>query len=177
LAAYGAAQCGVNYIKAGLHAIASFEEGLEVMNGIVRAANMVDDSITVVASGYADFRRFNGLSYRTVVDVAKQSGARVAMLDTYYKDGSGLLDVMTEDELSEFCQYGHELGLLVALAGSINTSNLSAIHRIAPDIIGVRGAACAKHQRQNTIDRDLLEAFLVQVRVTSPSKVFSSITN
>lgn len=169
LAAYGAAQCGVTYIKAGLHTIASFQEGLEVMQGIVRAAHMVDGSISVVASGYADFRRFNGLPFRTVVDVAKRSGASVVMLDTYYKDGATLFDVMTVDELKEFCRYAHELGLLAALAGSINASHLANIHAIAPDIVGVRGAVCAGNERQNTINSDLLTTFLRNVRVATPS--------
>ena len=33
LAAYGAAQCGVNYIKAGLHGLNTYTQALEMMEG------------------------------------------------------------------------------------------------------------------------------------------------
>lgn len=171
LASYGAAQCGVSYIKAGLHGVSTFEQALEMMQAIIKAAHMVNNSIIMVASGYADFRKFNGVHYKTVVDVAKQSGAQVAMLDTFYKDGSTLFDVMSMAELKEFTNYAHQKGLKVALAGSINGSHQKNIYTIAPDIIGVRGAVCSNQDRGKTIDRELLLEFLKAVhsqRVTKP---------
>ena len=67
------------------------------------------------------------------------------------------------EELFEFTNYAHQLGLKVALAGSINASHLPAIYKIAPDIIGVRGVVCSDHDRGKTIDRKLLITFLESV--------------
>ncbi len=170
LASYGAAQCGVNYIKAGLHGVTTFEEGLEVMQAVIKAAHMVNESITMVASGYADFKKFNGLSYKTIVDIAHQSGATVVMLDTFYKDGSNLFDAMSFDEIMEFKQYARDLGLKVALAGSINASHMEKLQAIAPDIIGVRGAVCLKNDRSGKIDYGMLKEFLESIRSFSRSK-------
>lgn len=171
LASYGAAQCGVAYIKAGLHGATTYDEGLDMMRAVVKAARMADPSITMVASGYADFRKFNGLSFSTLVDVARESGSDVAMLDTFYKNGSTLFDEMTFDELEKFTKYAHQSGLKVALAGSINASHLKSLQLIGPDIIGVRGAVCSKNNRKSTISKESLDKFLIQARsVITPEK-------
>lgn len=160
LAAYGLAHCGVSYIKAGLHGVTSKEQGLDMMKKIVDAAHMVNPTITMVASGYADFRKFNGLHFMTIVDIAKESGSSIAMLDTYNKDGDSLFDVMSIAELKEFTSYAHELKLQVALAGSITPKNLESALEVNPDIIGVRGAVCGRNNRKNMIDQTLLKEFL-----------------
>lgn len=167
LAAYGAANCGVTYIKAGLHGVRSLQEAIEMMQAIVHAAHMIDEKITIVASGYADYRKFDGLPYHFVVDAAKQSGSQVAMLDTYYKDGSTLFDAMTYSELNEFTHHAHQLGLQVALAGSITAAHLPDLLTISPDIIGVRGVVCEDQDRKKEIKKDLLDQFLKRIKSTS----------
>ena len=127
LAAYGVALCGVDYVKAGLHGSKSYQDALDMMNTIVRAVRSVNDSILVVASGYADFRRFGGVSYQDVVAAASDSQSDVVMLDTAIKDGKTLLDNMSFDEIQEFVDTGHEAGLLVALAGSIKEADIEAL--------------------------------------------------
>lgn len=164
LAAYGAAQCGVSYIKAGLHGATTVKEATEMMHAIVRAAHLVDDQITVVASGYADYRKFNGLPFHEVAEVARQSGAQVAMLDTFYKDGSTLLDVMSFEELKFFTDHAHSLNLQVAVAGSINASHMKDLLLIQPDIIGVRGVVCEDQNRKKEIKKELLLKFLMEIR-------------
>src|SRR5207253_2417416 len=82
LAAYGAAQCGVTYIKAGLHGLNTYEQACDVMEAVRLAVRMVSEKIDVVAAGYADYRQFNGLSTHDLVRAARgtrgfaQIGAR-----------------------------------------------------------------------------------------------------
>jgi uncharacterized protein (UPF0264 family) len=167
LASYGAANCGVTYIKAGLHGVQSISEAVDMMQAIVQAAHMVNKKITVVASGYADYRRFGGIPYKAIADAARQSGAQVAMLDTFYKDGSTLFDAMSYEEVKDFTRYAHQLGLKVALAGSINTTHVADLLAISPDIIGVRGVVCEGQDRKKEIKKDLLAQFLQRIKTAT----------
>jgi uncharacterized protein (UPF0264 family) len=160
LAAYGAANCGVNYIKAGLYGLSTYEEAYEMMVGIVRAVRMVSDHITVVACGYADFRRFRGLPYKDLVQAAKDAGADVAMLDTAIKDGKTLFDALSTEEIQEFVESSKREELLSALAGSIKKDHIPMLAKIAPDIIGVRGAVCDSNDRSKGITEERLQEFL-----------------
>lgn len=160
LAAYGLALCGARYIKAGLHGVKDYHKGLHLMESIVKAVRMVSSGIFMVASGYADFRRFGGLPYTDLVKVAADSDSDVVMVDTAIKDGQTLFDAMTMDEIAEFIHLGHAAGLTVALAGSIKIEHLPTLTQLNPDIIGIRGAICTTSDRSSTIDATKLKDFL-----------------
>ena len=49
--------------------------------------------------------------------------------------------------MKEFVDKAHNYNLLAALAGSLDTIDIPRIHRLGADIIGVRGAVCAKKDR------------------------------
>lgn len=168
LAAYGAALCGVDYVKAGLHDSKCYQDALDMMNTIVKAVRLVSDRILVVASGYADFRRFGGVSYQDVVAAARDSNSNVVMLDTAIKDGMTLLDNMNFDEIQEFVDTAHEAGLLVALAGSIKEADIEALAHIGPDIVGVRGAVCDSGNRKQGITLERVTAFMNYAREIAP---------
>ena len=160
LAAYGVASCGVDYVKAGLHGSRSYQDALDMMNAIVRAVRMVSNDILVVASGYADFRRFDGVSPQDVVAAARDSESDLVMLDTAMKDGKTLLDNMSVEEIREFVAAGHAAGLLVALAGSIKESDIEVLADIGADIVGVRGAVCDSNDRTRGITLERVTAFM-----------------
>ena len=160
LAAFGVAKCGVNYVKAGLHGSRTYEDALEMMQHIHRAVRLVGDDILVVASGYADYRRFGGVSYEDVVAAARDSNCDVVMLDTAIKDGKTLLDAMTMDEIQDFIESGHEAGLLVALAGSVTQADIGSLAELGPDIIGVRGAVCDSNDRTRGITLERVQSFM-----------------
>lgn len=169
LAAYGTALLGVNYIKAGLHGVNTYDRALDLMDSIVRAIRMKDAPIKAVAAGYADYRRFDGLSYQDVIRVAKDSGSDLAMLDTSIKDGKTLFDAMTEDEIREFVAMARENDLEVALAGSIKSHHMELLSDIDPDIVGIRGAVCPAGDRTQGITEDGVRAFMESVRARGPS--------
>jgi len=159
LAAYGAAHCGVNYIKAGLHGLNSYAQGLEMMVAIRRAVRMVSDNIQVVAAGYADYRRFDGLNTRDLVHAAKEARCDVVMVDTAIKDGNTLFEVLTLDEINDFVNMAKKAELLVALAGSLKAEHAEELLNFQPDIIGVRGAVCAGPDRHSKISVDKTRSF------------------
>ncbi|OMI91438.1 hypothetical protein BSZ07_00710 [Streptomyces sp. M1013] len=141
-AALGAVVSGATYIKVGLYGCTTPAQGVEVMQGVVRAVKDYRPDAFVVASGYADAHRIGCVNPLALPDIALRSGADAAMLDTAIKDGTGLFDHVPVEVCAEFVRRAHEAGLLAALAGSVKTGDLGALTRIGTDIVGVRGAVC-----------------------------------
>ena len=167
LAALGAASCGVDYIKAGLHGVKNYVQAFHMMESVVQAIRMVSDKILTVASGYADFRRFDGVHYREVIKAAKNAGADGVMVDTAIKDGKNIMDAMSVDEIAEFIGLAKEADLFAALAGSIGMQHLDVLAQLDPDIIGVRGAVCDRGQRKKGIVRERVMEFMQYVEEIS----------
>jgi len=150
LAAYGCAMTGAGYIKAGLYGTKTYQEAFEVMNAVREAVHMANPNATVVAAGYADWRRFGGLNTDDLVKAARDARCDLVMVDTAIKDGKNLFDNMSVDELKDFVKKGHDAGMRVALAGSIKTEHAQLLHEIGPDVIGVRGAVCVDSSNRRT---------------------------
>ncbi len=150
LAAYGVAQTGVTYVKAGLHGMNTYQQAYEMMDAIRNAVRMVSDTADVVASGYADWRRFGGLSTTDLVKAARDTKCDLVMVDTAIKDGKTLFDNMSIEELKDFVGQAKEAGLGVALAGSIKFHHAEMLFDINPDLIGVRGAVCEDSSNRHT---------------------------
>jgi uncharacterized protein (UPF0264 family) len=163
-AAYGVANCGADYIKAGLHGLNTYEQALDMMVAIRRAVRMVSKTAWVVASGYADYRRFDGLKTWDLVRAAKAAGCDVVMVDTAIKDGKTLFDVLSLAEIEDFVGMAKEAGLLVALAGSLKLAHMDRLLKIQPHIIGVRGAVCEGPDRHSNISLAKTKAFMHLVR-------------
>jgi hypothetical protein len=165
LAAYGAASCGADYIKAGLFGIKNYGEALHLMTSIVNSVKMVNMNAIVVAAGYADYNRFGGGSPEILTKAAKNSGADVVMVDTAIKDGKTLFDAMNCDEIRSFINLAHDNGLQVALAGSIKSIHLELLSRLNPDIIGIRGAVCENEDRTTKLSEIKIKEFMTHTIV------------
>lgn len=156
LAALGAAHSGADYVKAGLLGVKTSEEAEEMLAGIVRAVKDYDGRKKVVAAAYSDYARAGSIPPLELPPAAARAGADVIMVDTAKKDGRSTFEFMSPDELRGFVNAGHDLGMEVALAGTIGFSNLVMLRDIAPDIIGVRGAVCGG-DRTSSVRQDLVE--------------------
>ena len=159
LAALGAAVSGADIIKVGLKGPKNIKDGIKLMKAVVKAAKTCKGEILVVAAGYGDFTRIdNGLDFLSIPIIAAESGADIAMLDTYIKDKKGLFDFLTVNQLIEFKEKSNQLGLKIALAGNLNKDVLSNIRKINPDIIGVRSMVCDGYDRnKGNIRLDFIE--------------------
>jgi hypothetical protein len=75
-------------------------------------------------------------------------------VDTWSKDGRGLLEHLPIERLSALSAGTRAAGLLFAVAGSLDPGTIS---RIAPmaDVLGVRGAAC-RGGRSGTVTAELV---------------------
>lgn len=158
LAALGCAVSGSDYIKVGLYGTHNYNQAKEVMDAVVKSVKEYDNSITVVACGYADYYNINSLSSQEIIEVARDSNCDVAMLDTYNKNGNTLTDYQSTDELMSFVDKAHDYDLKVALAGSVNQDHINLLKQLGCDIMGVRGCVCSGGDRNTGhIDSQLVK--------------------
>jgi len=161
LAAWAVAGFGLDYVKGGLYASTTFEQAVEMMQVIQKAVKGANPKSRAVAAGFADWRRFNGLSTTDLVRAASAAAVDVVLIDTAIKDGSNLFDNMSVDELQEFVGLCREAGIMCALAGSIKEKHLDTLARVGPDLTGVRGALCSdQSDRRSVIDPVRTRAFI-----------------
>ena len=108
----------------------------------------------VVAGAYADAQRVAPapLAPELLPRVARAAGVKVCLLDTAIKDGRGLLDWLSPDELTSFVDDARAGGLEVALAGALRAEDLPVAPTTGADIVGVRSAACAGGRRTGSLD-------------------------
>lgn len=169
LAAYGAACCGVDYVKCGLHGAKNYGEAFNMMKAVAKAIRCVSNAITVVAAGYADYRRFGGLRLSDLVCAAADTKCNVVMIDTAIKDGKTLFDVLSFEEICDFVSLGHAAGMEVALAGSVKFEHAELVATSGADIVGVRGAVCEGKDRSTSISARKTREFCEHIRKCSRS--------
>ena len=148
LAALGAAVSGVDYVKVGLFGVKTSEEATTLMTEVVRAVKEYDCGLKTIASGYADFRYVGCVSPMELPMVAHNAGADGVLVDVKIKNGKdNLFSFLTDEQLGDFVTQAHDYNLLAALAGSLDKQDIQRVHSLGADIIGVRGAVCAKKDR------------------------------
>ena len=150
LAALGAAVAGADIIKIGLKGPTTENECIFLMSKVVKAVKDYNKNIKVVTAGYADkIRMDSSPDFLSLPVIAAKSGADIVMLDTYVKDGKGLFDFLTIEQLKLFRDKAKDFNLEVALAGNLRKNSLPKIKEILPDIIGVRSMVCEGYDRNN----------------------------
>ena len=98
-----------------------------------------------VTVAYADHAGANAPPPDELLETETTDGTgagRIFLLDTFTKDGRGLLDRLTEEEVTRLCGAAHAVGFAVALAGSLRLGDIPRAVRCGADVIAVRGAAC-----------------------------------
>lgn len=96
----------------------------------------------VIAVEYADWepRLFSPTQVR---EAASAAGATGILVDTATKDGRTLFAWWSEGALRAWIDGTHASGLSVAVAGSLGAGELARVAGFGPEVVGVRGAACA----------------------------------
>ena len=165
LAALGAAMLGVDYVKVGLYGFKTSEEAVYLLRNVVEAAKSYNPKIKVAATGYADAQRIDALDPMQIPEISHKAHADVAMLDTAVKDGKTLLSFLRPEELREFADSSHHLGLKVAFAGSLRKEDLPEICSLGTDIVGLRGAACTNSDRvKGKMKRELVRELMETIK-------------
>ena len=148
MAAYAAGALNATSVKVGF-CEADFNAAVEVLQESRRALEGFDAKL--IGSLFADNPLYNGLDPHLMVQLAKDGQCDGLLIDTLTKDGRNLFDFLPEAELREMVFQGKQLGLSTALSGHLRLENLDELARINPDIVGVRGAACSRGERDRTV--------------------------
>lgn len=145
LAAYAVASLGADYAKAGLFGIRDGGEASEMARELCRAVE--GTSCRIILAGYAEYASIGSVSPFLLPKVAEEAGAAGVMIDTARKDGKGLFQHLTEEEVKTFVDGAHDLGLLAALAGSLQMDGARKATALGADIVGVRSLVCTGGDR------------------------------
>ena len=145
MAVYGAGALGATSVKVGF-VQSTFDSALRILRESRRALEGFDTKL--IAATFADSHLYSGIDPKLVVRLAKESQSDGMLIDTLVKDGRNLFDFLGEPELKELVVEGKEGGLSTALSGALKVANLDTLVRINPDIVGVRGAVCARGDRE-----------------------------
>jgi uncharacterized protein (UPF0264 family) len=155
LAAYGAASLEVDYITASMFKVKTKEEVRVMTEKLLRTLEEFDTGLIV--AGYADFHRCGSISPFEFLQSVE--GAEYIMIDTAIKDGKSLLDFVALDELTEFKEKAHDLGVKLILAGSIRYPQLHKVKKVGADVLGFRGIVC----ENGTVKKSLVERLVREI--------------
>jgi len=155
LAAFGAASCGVGYVKVGLCGPRDERQAEALLRAVVLAVRDARPETLVMAAGYADAAQTGGVLPASMPGVAARCGADGCMLDTLIKGpGRSLFNVLDRGQVEGFVGECRERGLASALAGSLGFGDMPLLRSIGPDIVGVRSAICGGDRAGGAVDAD-----------------------
>jgi uncharacterized protein (UPF0264 family) len=118
------------------------------MTEVVKAVKEYNSGLKTIASGYADFRYVGCVNPLELPEVAHKAEADGVLVDVKIKNGkSKLFNFLDDEKLKAFVKKAHDYNLLAALAGSLDKQDIQRVYNLGADIIGVRGAVCAKNDR------------------------------
>ena len=148
LAALGAARSGASYVKVGLFGTKNKNEAIDVMKAVTKTITEFKLPVEVVAAGYAEGKEIGCLNPLLIPEIAYESKANFAMIDTYSKkNGKSIFEILDYDDLTHFTKTARKWNLGVALGGSITLKHIPTLKRLKPDIVGIRGAVCDNQDR------------------------------
>jgi len=147
LAALGAAASGADYVKAGLYGLKTIDEAVYLMREVSKAVKGYKASVKVIAAGYADSQKIASLNPLTLPEVARKSDSGGVMIDTKLKHGGKSFAYIPQQKLAKFVIESHDYGLLAAIAGSLDRNDISTVHQLGFDVVGVRKAVCQDSDR------------------------------
>lgn len=130
---------GIRYAKVGCSGL-ELRRGLQLWSAWKSA---LPAHLNTVVVGYADHLLAGSPRPEDVLELATGWGASGFLLDTFAKKSSHLFDFFSPTRLESLIDNARRHCMTVAIAGSLGIRDLPRALDANPDIIGVRGAACA----------------------------------
>jgi uncharacterized protein (UPF0264 family) len=160
---------GIDYVKLGAAGIDTPARWIEAWQNVQRRLETTaQQDVRWVAVAYADWRIAHSLEPSRLLDVARSVCCDALLIDTFDKGSGNLLELMELAELRRLSESVHQAGLMIALAGGLRRAQFPDLVTVRPDIVGVRGSACAGGLRTapvsakavRALKRDLLTSFV-----------------
>jgi (5-formylfuran-3-yl)methyl phosphate synthase len=130
------------FLKLGFAGVTSPEPVFRLLATAVQMGTQQPSAPLIIAVAYADAQRAGAMSPELITRSAHRAGAAGVLIDTYLKDGKGLLEWLSPAALGIWVSDVRRAGLLSAVAGALGPDDLDRVRAAAPDVIGFRGAAC-----------------------------------
>jgi len=154
------------YVKLGFAGERSEAVVTSLVAAALEAATAMPARPIVVAVAYADHVSAGAPVPEVLLRAAMTAGARAFLLDTCGKDGGGLLEWIALERLRALSACARSAGLLLAIAGSLDSAALDRVVGMA-DVVGVRGAAC-RGGREGSVDAVLVRRLRERLGVGLP---------
>jgi hypothetical protein len=136
---------GISYVKVGSAELKSTEQWIEAWQLVQgRIEYAPQHNLRWVAVAYADWQIARSLEPARLLDAVVGLPCDALLIDTFDKSAGNLLSHIDTQQLRRLRNSAHRAGLKFAVAGGIRSTQFSElVEVVAPDILGVRGAACA----------------------------------
>jgi uncharacterized protein (UPF0264 family) len=169
MAAWAAGRMNATSVKVGFRQ-ADYKKAVEVLVASKEALEGTDTKL--IGSLFADNVLYDGgLDPHLMPQLARDSQCDGWLIDTLTKDGRNLFDFVPEPELKQMVLEGKSDGMSTALSGHLKMSDLDELARVNPDIVGVRGAVCAKGERDEGVYWESVAEFKRQVDLRKSGEV------
>lgn len=151
---------GLSFAKVGLAGCGDVDDWVERWR---KCLARLPEGVAAVAVAYADATIARAPSPEAVLENATSLGCRAFLFDTFRKDGSTLLDHITQERLNRLVTRGQSLGMTVVLGGSLTAAHVPLIFETQADYLAVRGAVC-RQSRESRLDQSLVLCLLDTIR-------------
>lgn len=168
MAVYAAGRMGATSVKVGFMQT-EYDHAVETLRASKQALEGTDTKL--IGSLFADNPLYDGLEARHMVELGRDGLCDGWLIDTLTKDGRNLFDFMSETELREMVFESKQDGMSTALSGHLRIDDLDELARINPDIVGVRGAVCAKGDRSEGVYWEAVSEFKKQLDMRQSGEI------
>lgn len=108
---------------------------------------------------YADWQQCGAPPITDIVDYAGRVRAPFLLIDTYQKNGSHLLDHLSQQDLLAIVRQLAANQCRVVLAGSLGIQQANQLSQLPVEAIGIRGAVCL-NGRVNSLCEEKIKAWI-----------------
>jgi (5-formylfuran-3-yl)methyl phosphate synthase len=138
----------IRFVKVGL---SSCGEQKDWMHHWRHLRERFSSELSWVMVIYADDEPAQSPPPGEILDALRETQGDAVLVDTFRKDGRSLVEILSLQELKVLADRVHELGLPLAVAGSLRLADLSNLEPISPEIVAIRSAACRDNHRDGPI--------------------------
>jgi (5-formylfuran-3-yl)methyl phosphate synthase len=161
--AFTALSAPLSFVKLGFRGVAEPKRITALLSLAVEWATRLLGCPAVIAVAYADHQRGESLPPAAFPALVAEAGADGLLLDTCFKDGPRLFDLLEPAGLARIGRALAEDELIFALGGGLRAGQIRLARETGASVFGVRGAAC-RGGRNGEIDQDLVRELAHAIR-------------
>ena len=132
------------------------------ISNVLMSPGIKQERLAIAA--YADFCRASSINPLDLPYICKNEDISYLLIDTYLKDGSGLLDWISLTLLFELKKECAANNINLALAGSLKPKDIPYLLVLGPNLIGLRGSVCVNGARKNRVENHLVEQWAKSIK-------------